>query len=126
MLLPRTKALFFQRFAHSKSGGAKKKTESVGGVGELEVGKSPLSDLGGDRLREMEKVHLMESEEVCVCVCVCVLTSIVCVHAALCMSVSVFLFVCCSCLRLCVCCIHVCVHVCACMCVSACVSAVNV
>ena len=32
--------------------------------GELEVGKSPLSELGGDRLKEMEKIHAMEAEEV--------------------------------------------------------------
>jgi len=39
-----------------------------GGVGgELGVSKSPLSDLGGDRLKEMEKIHAMEVEEVGKC-----------------------------------------------------------
>ena len=61
VLLPRTKSLFFQRFSN-RSG--KKKTETVGVGGELEVGRSPLSELGGDRLKEMEKIHTMEAEEV--------------------------------------------------------------
>ena len=56
--------MFFQRFSQSGKSG-KKKTESQSAVvGELEVGKSPLSELGGDRLKEMEKVHSMEEEEV--------------------------------------------------------------
>jgi histone demethylase JARID1 len=64
VLLPRTRAQFFQRFSQSGKSG-KKKAESVAAVvGELEVGRSPLSDLGGDRLKEMEKIHSMEDEEV--------------------------------------------------------------
>lgn len=56
--------MFFQRFSQSGKSG-KKKTESQSAVvGELEVGKSPLSELGGDRLKEMEKIHSMEEEEV--------------------------------------------------------------
>ena len=35
-----------------------------GTAGDLEVGKSLLSELGGDRLKEMEKIHAMEAEEV--------------------------------------------------------------
>ena len=38
--------------------------ESVGGGGELEVGKTPLSEFGGDRLKEMEKIHAMQENEV--------------------------------------------------------------
>ena len=66
VLLPRTKSVFFQRFNGTGKSG-KKKLESHHSsvvVGELEVGKSPVSDLGGDRLREMEKIHSMEEEEV--------------------------------------------------------------
>ena len=66
VLLPRTKSVFCQRFNGTGKSGKKKlefhHTASV--VGELEVGKSPLSELGGDRLREMEKIHSMEEEEV--------------------------------------------------------------
>ena len=56
--------MFFQRFSKAASG--KKKTDIGGGLtaGELEVGKSPLSELGGDRMKEMEKIHSMEQEEV--------------------------------------------------------------
>lgn len=65
VLLPRTKSVLFQRF-NQKSG--KKKVETVGGGmgggGELEVGKTPLSEFGGDRLKEMEKIHAMEENEV--------------------------------------------------------------
>ena len=54
--------MFSQRHTH---GGKKKKAESsVVVVGELEVGKTPLSELGGDRLKEMDKIHSMEEEEV--------------------------------------------------------------
>ena len=65
VLLPRTKSVFFQRFnGTGKSGKKKLDSHHSSVVGELEVGKSPVSDLGGDRLREMEKIHSMEEEEV--------------------------------------------------------------
>ena len=38
--------------------------ETVGGGGELEMGKTPLSEFGGDRLKEMEKIHAMQENEV--------------------------------------------------------------
>lgn len=57
MLLPRTKANFLLRHINNKS---KKRQE----VGELAVNPNPLSELGGDRLREMEKIHEMEAAEV--------------------------------------------------------------
>jgi hypothetical protein len=63
VLLPRTRAQFFQRFSQSGKSGKKKTESAVAVVGELEVGRSPLSDLGGDRLKEMEKIHSMEEEE---------------------------------------------------------------
>ena len=61
VLLPRTKSVLSQR--HSQTG-KKKKMESTALVGDLEVGKTLLSDLGGDRLKEMEMIHTMEEEEV--------------------------------------------------------------
>ena len=69
VLLPRTKSVFFQRFSGAAGGGksGKKKLDQnhqSAIVGELEVAKSPLSELGGDRLKEMEKIHSMEEEEV--------------------------------------------------------------
>ena len=58
--------MFFQRFVKTggSSGGVKKKTDIMCVTGELDVGKTPLSELGGDRLKEIEKIHFMEKEEV--------------------------------------------------------------
>ena len=54
-LLPRTYANFFLRHI---SKGSKKKNDS-----ELTVNQSPLSEVGGDRLKEMNKIHEMEAQE---------------------------------------------------------------
>lgn len=60
--------MFFQRFVKTGgSSGVKKKTDIMCVTGELDVGKTPLSELGGDRLKEMEKIHFMEKEEVYIC-----------------------------------------------------------
>lgn len=56
ILLPRTKANFLLRHINNKS---KKKQDT----GELSVNPNPISELGGDRLREMEKIHEMEVAE---------------------------------------------------------------
>ena len=55
MLLPRTQANFILRFINR---GGKKKVE-----GELDVSPNPLSELHGDRIKEMEKIHDMEKVE---------------------------------------------------------------
>ena len=55
MLLPRSQANFILRFINR---GGKKKLE-----GELAVNPSPLSELNGDRIKEMEKIHDMEKVE---------------------------------------------------------------
>lgn len=54
VLLPRTKSNFFMR--HGKA--SKKKLE-----GDLVISRNPLSEIGGDRLKEMDKIHKMEAEE---------------------------------------------------------------
>ena len=56
MLLPRSQANFLLR--HINRGG-KKKLE-----GELAVNLNPLSELNGDRLKEMEKIRKMEQTEI--------------------------------------------------------------
>ena len=86
VLLPRVKSSFFQRFSH-KSAGKKKSTEAVGGGGgggELGVSKSPLSDLGGDRLKEMEKIHTMEVEEVGKCMYILYTRTCTCIYRHTC------------------------------------------
>lgn len=55
VLLPRSKASFLQ---HNASKNNKRKQE-----GELAINQSPLSDIRGDRLKEMEKIHEMELDE---------------------------------------------------------------
>ena len=55
MLLPRSQANFLLR--HINRGG-KKKLE-----GELAINPHPLSELSGDRLKEMDKIHEMEKTE---------------------------------------------------------------
>ena len=56
VLLPRTKANFLLRHINNKS---KRRAD----MSELSVSPNPLSELSGDRLREMEKVHDMEIAE---------------------------------------------------------------
>ena len=55
VLLPRTKSNFVHRHMTRIN---KKKQE-----GELAVNSNPLSEIAGDRLKEMDKVHQMESDE---------------------------------------------------------------
>lgn len=54
--MPRNKANFLLRHLNNKS---KRRQDT----GELAVNPSPLSDLAGDRLQEMERVHEMETAE---------------------------------------------------------------
>lgn len=56
MLLPRSKASFL---LHNASKNSKRKQEA-----ELTVNHTPLSDISGDRLKEMDKIHEMELDEI--------------------------------------------------------------
>lgn len=56
VLLPRNKANFLLRHVNNKS---KRRQE----LGELSVSPTPLSELGGERLKEMDKIHEMEIVE---------------------------------------------------------------
>lgn len=57
VLLPRVRESFLLRHTPSRT---KKKQ---GDMGELDISSNPLSDIGGERLKEMEKIHEMEFEE---------------------------------------------------------------
>lgn len=56
MLLPRNRANFLLRHINSK---AKRRADT----GELSVSPNPLSELGGERLKEMDQIHEMEVAE---------------------------------------------------------------
>ena len=55
-MLPRNKANFLLRHINNKS---KRKLDT----GELAVNPNPLSDLAGERLKEMDRIHEMEVSE---------------------------------------------------------------
>ena len=48
------------------------------------MSKSPLSDLGGDRLKEMEKIHAMEVEEVGKCMYILYTRTCTCIYRHTC------------------------------------------
>ena len=56
VLLPRNRAHFLLRHVNNK---AKRRTDT----GELSVSPNPLSELNGERLKEMDKIHEMEESE---------------------------------------------------------------